>query len=253
MSGEEPTFKAILIGDSGVGKSSLLKTFVGDPFETTYMSTIGMDYEVKPMIVEGQLVNLQIWDTAGQERFRVIANLYFHHTDAVMFVFDLNEISTFRSLDAWYSHVTSRVQSHVQMILVGAKADLDRRQVDYNTAHQWAQAHEMSYIETSAARMYNVEKAFALLATQTYMAAKIAAEKSQNTLTESGSRLGAGLSNSASQLGASNGASGSDRPHDPVGGARQAADASNPSVFLSPAPSQRVIPVDQQESSSKCC
>lgn len=216
------------------------------------MSTIGMDYEVKPMIVEGQLVNLQIWDTAGQERFRVIANLYFHHTDAVMFVFDINEISTFRSLDAWYDHVTSKVQPHVQMILVGAKADKDQRQVDYATAQQWAQAHEMTYIETSAARMYNVEKAFALLATQTALAARLAQSQNAHNAGDIASNTPGSTRNSGN-LSTNGSIGGRQGDGSNVGSSRQMSDMANSSVLLSPTPGQRVIPVDQTESSRKCC
>ncbi len=138
---------------------------MGDPFDTVYTSTIGVDFEIKPMYVDGKSVNLQIWDTAGQERFRTITTSYYKQSDAVMMVFDLTDAVTFKALDTWYEDIRAYARPGVNVMLLGNKVDLmEKRQVDYDVAKQWADEHDMVYMETSARRMHNVEKAFNALA-----------------------------------------------------------------------------------------
>lgn len=156
--------KIIMIGNSGVGKSALLKCFMGDPFQSGYTSTIGVDFEIKPVVVDGKTVNLQIWDTAGQERFRTITTSYYRSSDAIIMVFDLCDLNSFQQLNAWLEDVRSYAREHVDVLLVGNKVDLEaKRQVDYQAAKDFADAHQMSYIETSAKEDINVEKSFTQL------------------------------------------------------------------------------------------
>jgi len=153
--------KVIMVGDSGVGKSCLLKSFMGDPFEQGYTSTIGVDFEIKPVIIDGKTVNLQIWDTAGQERFRTITTSYYRSADAILLVFDVTEKSSFKNLEVWMEDIRSYAKPNVDIMLIGNKIDVDKpRAVDFQTAKQYADDNHFLYIETSAKKLVNVEKAF---------------------------------------------------------------------------------------------
>lgn len=171
---DDIVLKVILVGDSGVGKSCLLKTFMGDPFKGVYTSTIGVDFEIKPIQIDGKTVNLQIWDTAGQERFRTITTSYYRSADAILLVFDLTDEKTFQNLEAWMEDVRLYAQRHVEIMLLGNKVDLnDDRVVEYRDAKAYADKNNFQYFETSAKTKINVDKAFTKL-TQTVYATKLA-------------------------------------------------------------------------------
>jgi len=171
---DDLVLKVILVGDSGVGKSCLLKSFMGDPFKGAYVSTIGVDFEIKPVQIDGKTVNLQIWDTAGQERFRTITTSYYRSADAILLSFDLSDERSFTNLDAWLDDVRLYAQRTVEVMLIGNKVDLDaERAVEYKDAKAYADRHGFQYFETSAKTKINVDKAFTKL-TQTVYANKVA-------------------------------------------------------------------------------
>lgn len=98
----EPTsalFKIVLIGESGVGKTSLMLRFCTDLFSATPMATVGLDFKIKTLKVDGKLVKLQIWDTAGQERYRSISQSYFRNCDGCIAVYDINSRTSFEALE----------------------------------------------------------------------------------------------------------------------------------------------------------
>ncbi|GAB5356816.1 hypothetical protein AAMO2058_000321200 [Amorphochlora amoebiformis] len=111
--------KIIMVGDSGVGKSCLLKSFMGKEFTEGYVSTIGVDFEMKQTTIQGKKVNLQIWDTAGQERFRTITTSYYRSCDAILLVFDISDNSTFTNIEAWLEDVRSYARKDVNIMLIG--------------------------------------------------------------------------------------------------------------------------------------
>mmetsp|Transcript_32303 Transcript_32303/g.52354 ORF Transcript_32303/g.52354 Transcript_32303/m.52354 type:complete len:211 (-) Transcript_32303:149-781(-) len=153
--------KIILLGDSGVGKSCMLKSFMGKEFTEGYVSTIGVDFEMKQTTVGGKKVNLQIWDTAGQERFRTITTSYYRSCDAILVVFDISDSTSFDNVELWLEDVRSYAKPDVDVILIGNKVDLYlERKVPFETAKRFADNSGMSYIETSAKSHFNVEKAF---------------------------------------------------------------------------------------------
>jgi len=134
---------------------------MGKEFTEGYVSTIGVDFEMKQATIQDKKVNLQIWDTAGQERFRTITTSYYRSCDSILIVFDISDKSTFGNLDAWLEDVRSYARKDVNMILVGNKVDLyEFRQVPFETAKAFADACGMGYIETSAKTDFNVAKAF---------------------------------------------------------------------------------------------
>ena len=94
-------FKLLLIGDSGVGKSCLLLRFADDTYTESYISTIGVDFKIRTIELDGKTIKLQIWDTAGQERFRTLTSSYYRGCHGIILVFDVNERSSFDNLKQW--------------------------------------------------------------------------------------------------------------------------------------------------------
>ena len=160
-------FKFLLIGDSGVGKSSLLIRFADDIFNETFISTIGVDFKIRTITVEGKVVKLQIWDTAGQERFRTLTTAYYRSANGIIMVYDVTEKKTYENLEQWLKEVGKFAVEGVEKLLVGNKCDLvGQRQVNYEVARSFAEKLQISFIETSAKDSTNVERVFHTLAAE---------------------------------------------------------------------------------------
>jgi Ras-related protein Rab-1A len=154
-------FKYLIIGNSGVGKSCLLIRFTDDKYEEGYVTTIGVDFKIKTLIIEGKSVKLQIWDTAGQERFRNIVSSYYKGAHGIMMVYDITDLESFRYLDSWIKEIEKNASKNVYKILVGNKNDLEKnRKVTFEKGKEFANLHGMKFFETSAKENRNVEEAF---------------------------------------------------------------------------------------------
>lgn len=154
--------KVILIGDSAVGKTSILTRFSDHNFSNNFISTVGIDFKVKKVKRDKRKVKLQIWDTAGQERYRTITAAFYRGTSAFLVVFDVTQMSTFVNVRTWLNQITANTDkdSHV-IVLVGNKGDLeDHRQVPKETAQQLADELGVRYFETSAKSGDNVTEVF---------------------------------------------------------------------------------------------
>jgi small GTP-binding protein len=163
------SFKFIIIGSSGVGKTALLKRLTEETFTSDSQSTIGVEFDSTLVEVDGQTIKLQIWDTAGQERFRSIAKAYFRNAVGVILVFDIAERKTFDDVNMWLNDVHSLCDPIAVVMLVGNKVDLSaNRVVTLAEAEQYAQHHQLTYLETSAMSGANVREAFERVATQIY-------------------------------------------------------------------------------------
>ncbi|XP_074834833.1 ras-related protein Rab-18-B-like [Carettochelys insculpta] len=155
------TLKLLLIGDSAVGKSSLLLRFTDDTFEPYLNPTIGVDFKVKKMVVDGNPVHLAIWDTAGQERFRTLTPSYYRGAQGVIFVYDVTRKETFNELITWLKELELyATRSDVVKMLVGNKIDKPDREVNKKEGLQFAKQHSMLFIETSAKTQDGVQCAF---------------------------------------------------------------------------------------------
>uniref|UniRef100_A0A915E9C2 Ras-related protein Rab-35 n=1 Tax=Ditylenchus dipsaci TaxID=166011 RepID=A0A915E9C2_9BILA len=119
-------FKLLIIGDSGVGKSSLLLRFADNTFSANYITTIGVDFKIRTISIRGQKIKLQIWDTAGQERFRTITSTYYRGTHGVIVVYDVTSGESFSNVKRWLHEIESNCDN-VQKILVGNKIDEPER------------------------------------------------------------------------------------------------------------------------------
>ena len=158
-------FKLIIIGDSGIGKSCLLNRFADDIYTDTYISTIGVDFKIRTIVVNGRLCKLQIWDTAGQERFRTIVSSYYRGAHGIVLVYDITNPESFTNCEMWLTEVQRYATDQVKIILVGTKSDLsEKRKVAFADAQEFAAKHGMEYVETSAKITSNVESAFMKLA-----------------------------------------------------------------------------------------
>ncbi|KAJ2709397.1 ras GTPase [Coemansia spiralis] len=160
-------FKLLLIGDSGVGKSCLLLRFADDTYTESYISTIGVDFKIRTIELDGKTVKLQIWDTAGQERFRTITSSYYRGAHGIIVVYDVTESESFGNVKQWLQEIDRYASEGVNKLLVGNKSDLaDKRSVDFTEAQEFAKSLSISFLETSAKDATNVENAFLTMARQ---------------------------------------------------------------------------------------
>jgi len=154
------TLKILIIGQSGVGKSSLLLRFTDDVFDPDQPATIGVDFKVKTLDIEGNLVKLAIWDTAGQERFRTLTPSYYRGAQGAILVYDVSSRQSFERLDPWLVELnTYSTKTNIVKMLVGNKIDKDRV-VSREEGLQFARRHAMLFIEASAKSREGVQCAF---------------------------------------------------------------------------------------------
>ena len=121
-------FKLLLIGDSGVGKTCILFRFSDDMFNTTFISTIGIDFKLKTIHLNGKLIKLQIWDTAGQERFHTITTAYYRGALGVMMVYDVTDKKSFDDIINWLRAIKEHANPNVEKMIIGNTLTVIHRQ-----------------------------------------------------------------------------------------------------------------------------
>lgn len=160
------SYKFIIIGASGVGKTAILKRLVEDTFTEESQSTIGVEFDSTILNIDNKRIKLQIWDTAGQERFRSIAKAYYRNAVGVILVFDITERKSFDELSSWLNDVHSLCDPNAVIQLIGNKSDLvSQRAVTLSEAEMFASHQKMQYLETSAKTADNIKEAFVRVAT----------------------------------------------------------------------------------------
>jgi len=158
-------FKLLLIGDSGVGKTCVLFRFSEDAFNSTFISTIGIDFKIRTIELDGKKIKLQIWDTAGQERFRTITTAYYRGAMGIMLVYDITNDKSFENIKNWIRNIEEHASSDVEKMILGNKCDMnEKRQVSKDRGEQLAIEYGVKFMETSAKSSINVEEAFFTLA-----------------------------------------------------------------------------------------
>jgi len=158
-------FKLLLIGDSGVGKSCLLLRFADDTYTESYISTIGVDFKIRTIELDGKTIKLQIWDTAGQERFRTITSSYYRGAHGIIVVYDVTDQVTFNNVKQWLQEIDRYASDSVNKLLVGNKCDMaSKRAVEHAVADEFAKSKNIPFLETSAKNSTNVETAFLTMA-----------------------------------------------------------------------------------------
>jgi Ras-related protein Rab-1A len=154
-------FKIIIIGDSGIGKSSILFRFADDVYNDSYISTIGVDFKIKTIFINGKMIKLQIWDTAGQERFRTITTSYYRSSHIIFLCYDITDRQSFFNLDIWLQEIKKFTASSIKVIVCGTKLDLASvRQVSYKEGKDYADMNDFDYYETSSKQNTNIDELF---------------------------------------------------------------------------------------------
>ena len=158
-------FKVLLIGNSDVGKSSLILRYVDQIWNDVFVPTIGVDFKVKSLQIDNKRVKMQIWDTAGQERFRNVISSYFKGAHGILLIYDITARDSFKELENWLGEVERNATPQVLKILIGNKCDLEeQRQITVDEGEAFAARNGMKFIETSAKNNTNVNEAFEALA-----------------------------------------------------------------------------------------
>jgi Ras-related protein Rab-3C len=154
-------FKLLIIGDSGVGKSSLLVRFADNHFSGNYITTIGVDFKIRTIELHGEKVKLQIWDTAGQERFRTITTAYYRGAMGIMLVYDITNAKSFDNIAKWLRNIDEHANEDVERMILGNKCDMEEeRVISYERGKQLADSLGLQFFETSAKENINVRAVF---------------------------------------------------------------------------------------------
>eukprot|EP01013_Petalomonas_cantuscygni_P008906 TRINITY_DN2166_c0_g1_i2.p1 TRINITY_DN2166_c0_g1~~TRINITY_DN2166_c0_g1_i2.p1 ORF type:complete len:171 (+),score=5.19 TRINITY_DN2166_c0_g1_i2:143-655(+) len=156
MADHDYALKLLLVGDSGVGKSSILLRFTENQFDEDSGATIGVDFKVKYLLIDGRRIKLTIWDTAGQERFRTLTSAYYRNAHGVILMYDVTSRESLQHVTNWLREIKSySTFPDVAMLLVGNKSDLMDRcppaaAVPTSEAEDFARTHGMLFMQCSA-------------------------------------------------------------------------------------------------------
>jgi small GTP-binding protein len=157
--------RMMLLGDSNVGKTSILKRYCKNQFSESYISSMGIDFETKYIKVGKKTINLQIWDTAGQERYKVIAKNYYNKSDGFIVVYDITNKATFNDISGWISQIKELASHDNKYIIVGNKYDLEeKRKVTKLEGENLSKKYNCQFFEVSAQSGKNIDKCFLYLA-----------------------------------------------------------------------------------------
>ena len=172
----EYIFRYIIIGEIGVGKSSVLVRFTSDKFKAGYGATVGVEFLSQICEIGGKQIKLQIWDTAGQEQYRSIARSYYRSVAGIFLVYDItrwrnswieallanfSSRQSFEAVERWLHEAKSEANEKVTFLLIGNKSDLlEAREVSYDEGARLAHKHSMDFVEVSAKDDVNIREAF---------------------------------------------------------------------------------------------
>merc|ERR1712071_191073 len=144
-------FKLMLIGHSGVGKTAMISRYADDKFNSNWISTIGIDFKMKNVTLDGQRLRIQIWDTAGQERYQSMAHSFYRGASGVLLVYDVTSTSSFNDVNRWMKNIKTHGSSDVKIVLAGNKSDLkEARSVSKEMGEKLASEFNCKFFETSA-------------------------------------------------------------------------------------------------------
>lgn len=156
--------KILIVGDSGVGKTCLLLRFCDNTFTTSHLATIGIDFKIKQLEVDGKKIKMQIWDTAGQDRFRSITQTYYKGAMGIILTYACNDKESFQNVGNWMKQIHEQSNEGVSVVLVGNKADMQNRVVTKEEGQALADSYNIKFFETSAKEDLGVKDAFFTIA-----------------------------------------------------------------------------------------
>ena len=161
---EEYKFKIVIVGDSGVGKTNLVKRFIQNTFSSNTLATVGVEFFSNNYYINDKLCKIEMWDTAGQERYKSMTSAYYRGAMGAIIVYDVTNQVTFNNIERWYNEIRDFSSKDIQIIMVGNKTDLQDKIIITNEMSQNKSADlEIPVVETSALNASNVKVAFHLL------------------------------------------------------------------------------------------
>jgi small GTP-binding protein len=164
MSAITPAYKVLLLGDSGVGKTSILRQFINRQFYQEHLTTIGIDYETTVVLIDGNPVKLSIWDTAGQERFRSITKSYIRGVDCIILVYDITNLDSFKHISDWIALI-EQTDVPILITVVANKNDLEtQRVISTESGQSLSDSQNVPFYELSAKSTETVRALFLSIA-----------------------------------------------------------------------------------------
>jgi len=158
-------FNLVLVGNAAVGKSSIVARFADNEFQEKMPATVGIDFKVRHVTLEGKRISMRMWDTAGQEKFRAITSSYYRGAHGAMIVYDVTDRNSFANLGTWIAEVDKHAMKGVRKMIIGNKVDLSfARTVSLGEAQKYARNQQTPYMETSAKTSDGIIDAFGTLA-----------------------------------------------------------------------------------------
>ena len=151
----------LIIGDSTVGKTSILSRYSNGTFNASYLATVGLDNFTKDEIINNKIVRIKMWDTAGQERYKSLTKGFFRNAQGIMVVYDVTNSETFENLKYWINSIKTHMDSEIdkiQVIIIGNKIDAEEREIKYEEADLFCKKHNYPYFETSAKTGKNINE-----------------------------------------------------------------------------------------------
>ena len=166
----DKTIQLLVIGDSSVGKTSLITRYTNGTFKEEYLATVGLDYYSKVEAINNQTINIKLWDTAGQERYKALTQNYFRNAEGVLLTFDVTNTDSFNNLKDWIGSIKTNMESKnifLPLIIVGNKIDMeDAREINKEDAEKFVSDNNYKYFETSAKTGEGVDDAIRDLVNQ---------------------------------------------------------------------------------------
>ena len=158
----ELTFKIIIIGDSGVGKSCLAIRALKNIFESLYQPTIGFEFMSSYIKIDGKIIKLQIWDTCGQEVYRSLISSFYNNASLAIMVYSINNENSFNNLDFWLNEIRTKANPDINIILIGNKNDLENeRKIPKDLGQEFSDNNGLNlFFESSAKTGFNVKQLF---------------------------------------------------------------------------------------------